>query len=127
MSTNAKDLPIVRLESSRFENSRPLLIAGLAGRYSAETLDDLPALWKRFAVTSAESPDKSAARHAPTCSAGPVASIICRVWRSPNLRSFPNSSATCRFRHSRYFLTANTCRESATQSMQSGLSGYRKI
>jgi hypothetical protein len=46
MSTNAKDMPIVKLESPRFEDSRPLLIAGLAGRYTASTLDDLPALWK---------------------------------------------------------------------------------
>jgi AraC family transcriptional regulator len=50
MSTNAKDMPIVKLESPRFEDSRPLLIVGLAGRYTANTLDDLPALWKRFSV-----------------------------------------------------------------------------
>jgi hypothetical protein len=35
MSTNAKVMPIVKLESPRFEDSRPLLIAGLAGRYTA--------------------------------------------------------------------------------------------
>jgi hypothetical protein len=29
MSANAKDMPIVKLESPRFENRRPLLIAGL--------------------------------------------------------------------------------------------------
>jgi hypothetical protein len=46
MSTNAKDMPIMKLESPRFEDSRPLLIAGLAGHYTASTLDDLPALWK---------------------------------------------------------------------------------
>src|SRR5580700_7495018 len=46
MSTNAKEMPIVKLESPRFEDSRPLRIAGLAGRYTASTLDDLPALWK---------------------------------------------------------------------------------
>jgi hypothetical protein len=28
MSTNARDMPIVKLESPRFEDSRPLLIAG---------------------------------------------------------------------------------------------------
>jgi hypothetical protein len=41
MSTNTTDMPMVKLESPRFEDSRPLLIAGLAGRY---TLDDLPTL-----------------------------------------------------------------------------------
>lgn len=50
MSTNAKNMPIVKLESPRFKDSGPLLIAGLAGRYTASTLDDLPALWKRFSV-----------------------------------------------------------------------------
>jgi len=29
MSTNAKDMPIVKLESPRFEDSRPVLIAPL--------------------------------------------------------------------------------------------------
>jgi len=50
MSTNAKNMPTVKLESPRFKDSGPLLIAGLAGRYTAGTLDDLPALWKRFSV-----------------------------------------------------------------------------
>ena len=50
MSTNAKDIAIVTLESPRFDDSRPLLIAGLGGRYSANTLDDLPALWKSFSA-----------------------------------------------------------------------------
>ena len=50
MSTNAKDMPIVKLESPRFKDSAPLLIAGLAGRRTGTTLDDLPALWKRFSV-----------------------------------------------------------------------------
>jgi hypothetical protein len=49
MSTNTKDISIVKLESPRFEDSRPLLIAGLGGA-TANTLDDLPALWKRFSV-----------------------------------------------------------------------------
>ena len=35
MSTNAKVMPIVKLESPRFEDRRPLRIAGLAGRYTA--------------------------------------------------------------------------------------------
>ena len=50
MSTNTKDMPIVKLESPRFKDSAPLLIAGLAGRHTGTTLDDLPALWKRFSV-----------------------------------------------------------------------------
>jgi AraC family transcriptional regulator len=50
MSTNIKDTPIVKLETPRFENGRPLLIAGLAGRYTTGTLDDIPALWQCFSV-----------------------------------------------------------------------------
>ena len=50
MSTNVKDTPIVKLNPPRFEDGRPLLIAGLAGRYTAGILDDLPALWERFSV-----------------------------------------------------------------------------
>jgi AraC family transcriptional regulator len=50
MSTNVKDTPSVKLNPPRFEDGRPLLIAGLAGRYTAGTLDDLPALWERFSV-----------------------------------------------------------------------------
>lgn len=50
MSANARDMPIVKLESPRFENSRPPLISRLAGRCNANTLDDLLALWRRFAV-----------------------------------------------------------------------------
>jgi hypothetical protein len=47
MSTNANDMPIVKLESPRFEDSRPLLIAGPAGRHTSGTLDDLPVVWKQ--------------------------------------------------------------------------------
>ena len=50
MPKNVKDLAIVELGIPRFENGRPLLIAGLGGRYTADTLDDLPALWERFAI-----------------------------------------------------------------------------
>jgi AraC family transcriptional regulator len=39
----------VQLEPPRYENRGPLLIAGLRGHYTAETLDDIPALWQRFA------------------------------------------------------------------------------
>jgi AraC family transcriptional regulator len=50
MSRNAQDIPIVRLESPRFEDRGPLFVAGLVGRYTASTLDDLPGQWKRIAV-----------------------------------------------------------------------------
>ncbi|HEY6375158.1 MAG TPA: GyrI-like domain-containing protein [Edaphobacter sp.] len=50
MPKNAKDVALVELEMPRFENGRPLLIAGLGGRYTADTLDDLPAVWERFSV-----------------------------------------------------------------------------
>jgi AraC family transcriptional regulator len=50
MPKNVKDIAIAELEMPRFENGRPLLIAGLGGRYTADTLDDLPALWERFSI-----------------------------------------------------------------------------
>jgi predicted dithiol-disulfide oxidoreductase (DUF899 family) len=50
MSTKVNAMPIVKLETPRFEDHGPLLIAGLAGRYTASTLDDLPALWDRFSA-----------------------------------------------------------------------------
>ena len=34
----------------RFENGRPLLIAGLGGRYTVDTLDGLSALWDWFSI-----------------------------------------------------------------------------
>jgi AraC family transcriptional regulator len=43
-------MPIVKLEISTIRRQRPLLIAGLAGRYTASTLGDLPVLRKRFSV-----------------------------------------------------------------------------
>lgn len=58
MSASAKDMPTVKLESPRFENRRPLRIAGLVGRYSANTLDDLPRSGNAARFTSVESPDK---------------------------------------------------------------------
>jgi hypothetical protein len=67
---NVKVAPIVKLETPRFEDGRPLLIAGLAGRYTANTLDDVPALWDVFPFTLAKSPDKQVAPptgSAPTC------------------------------------------------------------
>jgi AraC family transcriptional regulator len=41
-------MPIVKLEAPRFEDRGPVLIAGLAGRYTASTLNNLHALWDRF-------------------------------------------------------------------------------
>ena len=45
MPTNAKRQAIANLHPPRFEDRGHLIIAGLAGRYSASTLDDLAALW----------------------------------------------------------------------------------
>lgn len=42
---NARQLD---LEQPRFENGKPLLIAGLNGRCSSENSDDIPAQWQRF-------------------------------------------------------------------------------
>jgi AraC family transcriptional regulator len=50
MLTSAKGQAIVNLDPPRCEDRGQLIIAGLAGRYTAGTLDDLPALWGRFAV-----------------------------------------------------------------------------
>ncbi len=36
------------LEPPRFENGRPLLIAGLSGQYTTNTVDGIPAQWQRF-------------------------------------------------------------------------------
>jgi AraC family transcriptional regulator len=44
-----KQSPAVQLELPRFENGKPLLIAGLRNRYSAETMNNMPAQWQRFA------------------------------------------------------------------------------
>lgn len=50
MSTKVNAMPIVKLETPRFEDRGQLLIAGLTGRYTANTLDDLPRLWDLFSV-----------------------------------------------------------------------------
>jgi hypothetical protein len=58
MSTNAKNMPIVNLESSRFEDSRPLLIGGL-GVATALTLSMIcRCCGSASQFTSVESPDK---------------------------------------------------------------------
>jgi AraC family transcriptional regulator len=41
--------PAVQLEAPRFENGKSLLIAGLRSRYTAETMNNIPAQWQRFA------------------------------------------------------------------------------
>jgi AraC family transcriptional regulator len=50
MSKDVNNPSTVKLTPPRFEDGRPLLIAGLANRYTAGTLDDIPALWDRFSV-----------------------------------------------------------------------------
>jgi AraC family transcriptional regulator len=44
-----KESPVAQLEAPRFENGKALLIAGLRSRYTAETMNNLPAQWQRFA------------------------------------------------------------------------------
>ena len=39
---------LTKLEPPRFENGKPLLIAGLSERYSCETSAAIPAQWQRF-------------------------------------------------------------------------------
>jgi AraC family transcriptional regulator len=41
--------PVVQLQPPRFETGKPLLIAGLRDRYSAATMNNMPAQWQRFA------------------------------------------------------------------------------
>ncbi len=38
-----------KLESPRFVDEQPRVIAGLRGHYTRETIKDIPALWQRFA------------------------------------------------------------------------------
>ena len=44
-----KPWPAAQLEPPRFENGKALLIAGLRGDYTPETMNDLPAQWQRLA------------------------------------------------------------------------------
>jgi AraC family transcriptional regulator len=44
-----KQSVVVQLEAPHFENGTPLLIAGLRNRYTAETMNNIPAQWQRFA------------------------------------------------------------------------------
>ena len=44
-----KESPAVQLEAPRYENGKPLMIAGLRSRYTTEAMNNLPAQWERFA------------------------------------------------------------------------------
>src|SRR5260370_2805233 len=44
-----KKSPAMQLEAPRFENGKALLIAGLSGHYTLETMKNMPELWQRFA------------------------------------------------------------------------------
>jgi AraC family transcriptional regulator len=44
-----KESPAVQLEAPRFENGKPLVIAGLRSRYTGKTMNSIPAQWGRFA------------------------------------------------------------------------------
>ena len=43
-----KKSPAAQLETPRFEYGKPLLIAGLRKRFTAETMKNIPELWQRF-------------------------------------------------------------------------------
>src|SRR5579862_7292188 len=40
---------MAQLEPTRFEDGRPMLIAGLRERYNTATMGDIPSLWKQLA------------------------------------------------------------------------------
>jgi AraC family transcriptional regulator len=42
------ETPLAKLKPARFENGKPLLIAGLGARYNCETSAGIPAQWQRF-------------------------------------------------------------------------------
>jgi AraC family transcriptional regulator len=48
-STKLRETPAAQLETPRFENGKPLLIAGLREHYTSETMKNVPELWQRFA------------------------------------------------------------------------------
>ena len=47
---------IVELDPPRFENCPPRIIAGLRGRFTAETRTDIPQQWERFAPQMDDAP-----------------------------------------------------------------------
>lgn len=47
--TAAKQTPEMKLEPPRFENGKPLLIAGLRKIYSTDEMRDIPEQWQSFA------------------------------------------------------------------------------
>jgi len=53
-----KQSPAAQLEAPRFENGKGLLIAGLRGHYTAETMNNIPAQWPRFAPYIGKIPDR---------------------------------------------------------------------
>jgi len=48
MSPDTKTALAARLEAPRFQNGEAKLVAGLCGRYTGQTLESLPAQWRRF-------------------------------------------------------------------------------
>jgi AraC family transcriptional regulator len=44
-----KRSPAMKLEPPRFENGKPLWIAGFRQHFTSETMRDIPSLWQRFA------------------------------------------------------------------------------
>ena len=48
-TTKMKESAAIQLEPPRFESGEALLIAGIRNSYTAETMNNLPAHWQRFA------------------------------------------------------------------------------
>jgi AraC family transcriptional regulator len=44
-----KESAVAQLEAPRFEDGKPMLIAGLSNCFTTETMNDIPAQWQRFA------------------------------------------------------------------------------
>jgi len=44
-----KESTSLQLEAPRYENGKPLVIAGLRSRYTSKTMNSIPAQWERFA------------------------------------------------------------------------------
>ena len=128
--TTQRTKQFVKLEMPRFENGRPLLIAGLGGRYTADTLDIFSRSGSASRFTSAEYADGYGVlpiAPAPTCAPGRAVSTTWRVWKFPILQPFQKTSASWLYqrRDTLYFRTGRMSRRFATPSIGSGHSGSR--
>jgi AraC family transcriptional regulator len=69
-----KKSPAVEPEPPRFENGKPLWIAGFRQHFTSETMKDMPSLWQRFAPRIGNVPGQ----------VGPVAYGLCFNAQSPD-------------------------------------------